>query len=42
TYHLTPQLPVNNANFLSSKRNLYIEHFDTSDADLSFIQGSNN
>jgi len=28
--------------FLWSKRNLYIKHFDTSDADLSFILGTNN
>ena len=31
-----------NSNLLWSKRNLYIKHFDTSDADLSFILGSNN
>ncbi|KAK2141677.1 hypothetical protein LSH36_1058g01002, partial [Paralvinella palmiformis] len=41
TYHLIPQLAATNAN-LWSKRNLYIKHFDTSDADLSFILGSNN
>ncbi|KAK2151161.1 hypothetical protein LSH36_374g06002, partial [Paralvinella palmiformis] len=42
TYHLIPQLAATNTNFLWSKRNLYIKHFDTSDADLSFILGSNN
>ena len=31
-----------NSNFLWSKRNLYIKYFDTSDADLSFILGSNS
>ena len=38
---LTPQFTFN-SNVLWSKRNLYIKHFDTSDADLSFILGSNN
>ena len=38
---LTPQFTFN-SNFLWSKRNLYIKHFDTSDTDLSFILGSNN
>ena len=51
-YHWTPQLVVNNTffwttqftfkcNFLWFKRNLYIEHFDTPDTDLSFIFVSN-
>ena len=41
TYTLTPQFTFN-INFPWSKRNLYIKHFNTSDADLSFILGSNN
>jgi len=38
---LASQFTVNR-NFLWSKRSLYIKHFDTSDADFSFILGSNN
>ena len=38
---LTPQFTFN-SNFLWSKRNLSIEHFDTTDSDFSFILGSNN
>jgi len=33
---------VSYCNILWSIRDLYIKHFDTSDADLSFILGSNN